>query len=110
MKESNQWQMLFSFGGKLYNFNLTSNRYTDKLIVSKLQLGHVRFWVILKNEKWQFIGDMPLCQELKNIIIEKITNFHELPTNSPTALIAQKDPVRTRILLNAVLSAMALKT
>lgn len=104
MKAQYQAHLSIPFGGKTYNADLTSVRYTDKLIVSKILMGYTSYWVILQNRTWRFIGDMPLCREFKNVIIDKIEVFHALPPTDKIELPSRLKPSRIRILLNAILS------
>lgn len=102
-------RLRFSYRGKRYDVLLTSINYTETLTINKLTIGHSRIWLILQNDVWRFVSDMPVCRELKHLLIRKISTCLGLPIASEALKIAEQMPVRTGFLLNAVLNVLAVK-
>lgn len=78
MKKYATTQLQINNGDKTYTVDVNSVRYTDEVIVNKLKIGYARYWLILQNGVWSLIGDMPLCQEVKNNLVSKIKMYHRL--------------------------------
>jgi|GEM_PF-6217274 len=104
MKTTKKARLRFRFGGRFYSVLVNSISYTGTLIINKLKIGQMQLWLVLQNGVWRFIGDMPLCKQLKNILLAKITALHGLAAEA-----AEQVPLRSGILLNALLSVLALK-
>ncbi|MCD8739119.1 hypothetical protein LT679_00780 [Mucilaginibacter roseus] len=104
MKTTKNVRLRFRFAGELYSVTVNSINYTGSLIVSKLRVGHTQFWLILQNGVWRFVSDMPLCRDLKSILVAKVAGLHGLSTQTADQLSP-----RNGVLLNAVLSVLAIK-
>jgi len=109
MKDSLNTRLRFSYRGKQYVVSVNSVTYTEKLIVNKLRIGHTRLWLILQNDVWRFVSDMPLCRELKHLLVRKVTTWLGVASATGPACIAEQLPIRKGILLNAVLNVLAVK-
>lgn len=110
MKDKKSTRLRLTHRGKNYNIAVDSTRYTDMLIVNQLRIGPARYWLILQNGTWRFIGDMPLYKEIKEGIVRKIADWHELPAGSEaTVVVTKQESLRSGILLNALLCVMAAK-
>ena len=107
MKEKKTARLRLTYGSKTYTVVLNSVRYAQKLIINKLRIGYAHVWLVFQNGSWRFIGDMPLCRQLKDILVRRIAAFHGL---SEQQVIAGRQPsFRTGILLNVVLNALEQK-
>jgi len=106
MKIIKKTRLRFTYGGKGYIVPVNSIQYNGALIVNKLRVGHAHLWLVLQDGVWRFISDMPLCRELKTILLQKVASLHGLitPTENP-----EQVPLRTGILFNAILNLLALK-
>jgi len=107
MKEIKTARIRFSYGGKAYAVIVNSICYAERLIINKLRLGYTHIWLVFQNGNWRFIGDMPLCKQLKAILVRKLAAFHGLSAEQICA--DEQVSLRTGILLNAVLNILAVK-
>lgn len=107
-KDMTTIRLRFTYRGKRYAVLVNSIHYTGMLIVNKLRIGHARHWLILQNNVWRFVSDMPLCYELKNLLICKVATGLGLSSGEPIK-IADQTPLRTGIMINAILSVLTVK-
>lgn len=108
MKDIIDTRLRFSYHGKRYNTKVKSKIYNDTLIISQLALGSSRLWLISQNGAWRIISDMPICLELKERLVCKVSVLLGTPLGTEAQTAAQL-PLRIGVLLNAVLNVLAAK-
>lgn len=107
MKKSKNVQLHLTYSSKVYAIILNSIKCTDGLIINKLQIGYAKYWLVFQNGVWRFVGDMPLCQEFKNVIISELKAFHGLTFSESDYIVNKQEPVQAGRLLDAIISASA---
>jgi len=68
----------FTYLKEHFNAAVSLKQYPNGYSVYKLILRAQKFWLLNNEEDWKFIGDIELCQKLKNIVIRKITQAESL--------------------------------
>jgi hypothetical protein len=97
-------RLQFIYAGKAYTVILNSINYTENVIVNKLEIGYAGYWLILQKGVWKFIGDMPLCQEVKDIVINKVKIYHGLSLDAEIVVTDKTHPVSSIRLLKTILN------
>ncbi len=103
MNDCKNTRLHFIFHGKRYNIRAESRNYSNEVTVSKLTVGKVRLWLILQNKTWRVISDLPMCTELKKVLIRKIAKAFGIPVSEKPETTGQIFPQKP-IMLNAVLN------
>lgn len=72
MEIKDSFKIEFIYLKEHFNAAVSSKHYPNRYSVYKLILRSQKFWLLNKEDEWKFIGDIKLCQKLKNIVIDEI--------------------------------------
>lgn len=72
METEHSFKIDFIYLKEHFNAAVSFKRYPKGYAVYKLILKSQKFWLINNEEEWRFIGDIELCQRLKNVVVRKI--------------------------------------